>query len=469
MLEQLYSVYKQITLSFISNMRVDDQLKQFDFEYAISQEEHKQFDSIEQGVAQIPEQALTEYQTEQNGRSQRLTTYINKIEIYPLNFNLTFYSSAKTNLQYNMLMQILKTIGIVIGNIDEAPLILGGIFLENSFDTSHAILTKLATHYKDMLFNLILKLIGSIEIFGNPVGLVKHVAKGVYDLFDKPIEGFIKGPIEGGIGIAKGAGSLVQNTVSGISNSMSKIAGSISGGLAYISLDKQYKQEREQFRVVKPNQIISGIYLGGKLLYVSVTRAVVGVFDLPVNQAKRKGMKGLTIGVLEGTAGFFIKPFAGVFDFVSKTTDGIKATAQYWDDKANDKRTRDIRVIYQQEQLYKNYNAKDAKIMQFLINMNNKFEDYYYYDSFEYESGGTELVFVLMYQQFFNCDRKKKSIIWQIDPNSVQDIQMINDGVLFLLKDYNEKYKAKQVQLHMTQERQMEQVILKSQWLLSNI
>lgn len=35
--------------------------------------------------------------------------------------------------------------------------------------------------------------------------------------------------------------------------------------------------------------------------------------------------------------------------------------------------------------------------MQFLINMNNKFEDYYYFDSFEYESGGTELVFVLMY------------------------------------------------------------------------
>ena len=57
-------------------------------------------------------------------------------------------------------------------------------------------------------------------------------------------------------------------------------------------------------------------------------------------------MKGLTIGVFEGTAGFFIKPFVGVFDFVSKTTDGFKATAQYWDDKANDKRIRDIRVIY---------------------------------------------------------------------------------------------------------------------------
>lgn len=51
------------------------------------------------------------------------------------------------------------------------------------------------------------------------------------------------------------------------------------------------------------------------------------MFDIPVTLAKRNGMKGLTIGVLEGTAGFFIKPFAGVFDFISKTTDGLKATA----------------------------------------------------------------------------------------------------------------------------------------------
>lgn len=70
-------------------------------------------------------------------------------------------------------------------------------------------MTKLIAHYRDMLIKVILKLFGSIEFFGNPIGLVKHIGKGVYDLFDKPIEGFIKGPIEGGIGIVKGAGSLV--------------------------------------------------------------------------------------------------------------------------------------------------------------------------------------------------------------------------------------------------------------------
>jgi vacuolar protein sorting-associated protein 13A/C len=86
----------------------------------------------------------------------------------------------------------------------------------------------------------LLSLIGSIELIGNPVGLVKHLAVGIYDLFDKPIEGFIKGPIEGGIGIIKGVASLTKNTVSGVSNSGGKIAGSIAGGLSAISLDKNY-------------------------------------------------------------------------------------------------------------------------------------------------------------------------------------------------------------------------------------
>lgn len=48
-------------------------------------------------------------------------------------------------------MRILKTVGLVIGNIDEAPIKLDGIYLENCFDTSSGITQKLATHYKDNL------------------------------------------------------------------------------------------------------------------------------------------------------------------------------------------------------------------------------------------------------------------------------------------------------------------------------
>lgn len=52
------------------------------------------------------------------------------------------------------------------------------------------------------------KLIGSMDILGNPIGLIRNVGNGFQDLWEMPAEGFLQGPIEGGIGIAKGVGSL---------------------------------------------------------------------------------------------------------------------------------------------------------------------------------------------------------------------------------------------------------------------
>lgn len=77
-----------------------------------------------------------------------------------------------------------------------------------------------------------MKLIGSIEILGNPLGLVKNIGDGFYDLIDMPYEGFVKGPLEGGIGIAKGVGSLTKGVVSGTFNTVSKITGSIASGIS---------------------------------------------------------------------------------------------------------------------------------------------------------------------------------------------------------------------------------------------
>ena len=43
-----------------------------------------------------------------------------------------------------------------------------------------------------------------MDILGNPVGLVKNLSLGFFNAFDYPIEGFILGPFEGIIGVAKG-------------------------------------------------------------------------------------------------------------------------------------------------------------------------------------------------------------------------------------------------------------------------
>ena len=83
-------------------------------------------------------------------------------------------------------------------------------------------------------------MLGSIDILGNPVGLFSNIGTGVVDLFEKPKEGFIKGPLEGGLGIVLGTGSLIKNTLSGAFNSVDKFTGSVATGISTLSLVRKF-------------------------------------------------------------------------------------------------------------------------------------------------------------------------------------------------------------------------------------
>ena len=144
--------------------------------------------------------------------------------------------SGKNDEGFFIFKILTEFLGNAVANIDEAPLKLSGVKLINVFDEKEAIISKLVTKYKDEGISQVYKLLGSIDIIGNPVGLFKNISTGVVDLIDKPIQGFNKGPLEGGLGIVLGAGSLVKNTISGTFNSLNKVTGSLAGGLSSITM-----------------------------------------------------------------------------------------------------------------------------------------------------------------------------------------------------------------------------------------
>jgi len=107
-----------------------------------------------------------------------------------------------------------------------------------------------------------LKILGSLNFIGNPVGLFNNISTGVNDLFDKPAEGFAKGPLEGGMGIMKGATSLVTKTLSGAFNTVSTFTGAMGSGFAVLCLDEKYLVEREKMRNKKPKHMVDGMAQG---------------------------------------------------------------------------------------------------------------------------------------------------------------------------------------------------------------
>lgn len=166
--------------------------------------------------------------------------FIEELQIQPIFLNLSFRLKAQGGSSkkegFFVLNLLTNVLGSALANVDEAPLNLKGVQLTNVFDDQKAIVGKLTKKYTDDGIKQIYKILGSIDIIGNPVGLFNNISTGVVDLFEKPRQGFNQGPLEGGYGIVLGAGSLVKNTISGTFNSINKVTGSLAGGLSSITM-----------------------------------------------------------------------------------------------------------------------------------------------------------------------------------------------------------------------------------------
>jgi len=73
------------------------------------------------------------------------------------------------------------------------------------------------------------------------------------------MKGLVKGPLEGGKGMIKGAGSLITHTFAGTFNSVGKITGSIGSGLSSLTGDKEFEEKRKKMKMKKPKNVLSGV------------------------------------------------------------------------------------------------------------------------------------------------------------------------------------------------------------------
>lgn len=100
-----------------------------------------------------------------------------------------------------------------------------------------------------------LKLLGSLDMIGNPLGLINNFKVGIKDAITKPMEGFVQGPLELGRGIVQGTNSLVSNTVGGTFNSINKISRTMAQGIGTLSMDPEFIQQREALRAKKARSL----------------------------------------------------------------------------------------------------------------------------------------------------------------------------------------------------------------------
>ena len=94
------------------------------------------------------------------------------------------------------LKTVIDTISLSIGNIDNAKLKFNSYISQYIFVSKKQFETNLAQYYKSQLLTNFYKLIGSLSLIGNPIGLLTNIGTGVYSFFYEPINGIKQGPNE---------------------------------------------------------------------------------------------------------------------------------------------------------------------------------------------------------------------------------------------------------------------------------
>ena len=361
--------------------------------------------------------------------------FINELIASSLEFNLTFIAQIKDQMFEKILQPnvFLRSLLNILNKTENVPFELKGGITLNLIGNLKEIFFNLLEIYKQQILIQFVNLFGGMEILGNPINLLNNIGKGFQDLLTKPGEGLMQGPIEGVKGLADGATSLVKHTVNGTFNSTSKIASGISQGILFLTQDDDYINEREQKKITeKPKDIMEGIGYGLSSVVGGVFYGLSDIILKPIQETKKEGIvNGLTKGVLKGLGGAIIKPISGVFDFVSKTTEGIKNGVN--DDRIIN-RIREPRVFYGIFKVIKEYRYKDAYLKKFLYNDIQEIKenyDFVFYDFVMYNNKKEEpIILVFVQNGFWIIDILRKDLKSIVSYSDIKNVELIKKDVI---------------------------------------
>ncbi|KAI9279983.1 hypothetical protein BY458DRAFT_470198 [Sporodiniella umbellata] len=264
--------------------------------------------------------------------------YFEEFCIQPMRLNLSFAKDDKVDdgkstqnmLRNSPIGYAFNVLTMTVGNVNDAPLKLNALMVDNLRASSDDLSMRIALHYREQAMYQVHRVLGSIDILGNPVGLFNNLSSGFGELFYEPYQGFIMSdrPQDLGVGVAKGVGGFMKKSVFGVSDSLSKFTGSLGKGLSAATMDKKFQDKRRtNMNRNKPTHAVGGVTQGVGYFGASLASGITGLVTNPMEGASENGAVGFVGGIGKGLVGAFTKPVAGLFDMTSNITAGIRETA----------------------------------------------------------------------------------------------------------------------------------------------
>jgi hypothetical protein len=335
-------------------------------------------------------------------------------------------------------------LGNILTHITDYNLYLPALYYTDVFTDVSTLGNQLTNSYVSQLKKRIFKIIGSLDILGNPTGYASSIAQGFLEIFESPRRGLINGPLGFGEGVARGFGIFITTVISSSIDIVGKISGTLLASCEELQGIKNtdYLSERE------PSNLFSGIFYGVKNGIIDIGKGVAGIFIRPYQEAKKSGFGGFIQGVGAGLIGAAVSPVTATLRIANNLIVGIKNTALIFNPKLKTERFRYPRTIQKAIRL-NSYNEDEATIRAILDYIGGYDEhEIIYYKQFKYISPGLQnsVSTLILTDKSILIVYQAKELVFEIELNEIRRVEVhkepnnTNIDLIFYLENNLRRY-----------------------------
>ncbi|CAF3844146.1 unnamed protein product [Rotaria sordida] len=287
--------------------------------------------------------------------------YFNKLYLSPINLKLSVYCIHSKRLLPMHLLAIKRRASFPLVPFENAEIHLRTYEQTHISNTYDFFLFSIMTHYVNVCTRQILKIVGSVDFLGNPLGLIHDVTNGLTCLVDQ-------GSVSG----------LVKNVTHGVADSTSKVTGSLSHGLGKLVSDNETDSRRQAIADHRRGSTLGHAIRHGTVgLAAGFYGGLTSMIKQPYKGVVEEGVPGLVKGVAKGIVGTVSKPMVGILDFTNEMATAIKEGSRSSNTNLHS-RTRPIRWPSNSLCLLQSYSIFDAQghYLLYKINKGNMTERY---------------------------------------------------------------------------------------------
>ncbi|KEG13311.1 vacuolar protein sorting-associated protein 13 family protein [Trypanosoma grayi] len=202
--------------------------------------------------------------------------------------------------------------GRLVPSVERAPLIIGEVERTDVNQCSNslqgALVSMLWPSYRNQFLLQLYKIVGSLEVLGNPLALMSGWGKGVRSFV---VETADMNPL-------KGARAFLLATTSSTLHSVGLLSRVGSRTAASISWDNDWLEARDENERLNDSSQPSGVLWG---VAQGLRGGIEGVVSRPWNGARNAGIAGFCTGIAAGAVGLLTRPVASVLDGFGNTAE----------------------------------------------------------------------------------------------------------------------------------------------------